>query len=114
MISKNLNSYVGSKIALIAGNDTEMELILSNGKKYTFLGKPGCEFEYPDFTYAQSVLKKHKRITAATVTNKATLEVDSLLYETILSIDIEADNLTYHWKLNSTEFMTSVVDYIIE
>jgi len=114
MIKRNLNAYVGSKIARIAGNNTEIEIILSSGKKYTFLGKNGCELKCPDFDYAQGVLKKHKRITSASLVNKATLENDSLLYETILSIEVEYDKLTYHWKLNSTEFMTSVVDYIVE
>ena len=114
MIKRVLGTYVGWKIGRIAGNDTEMELILSNGSKYTFLGKKGCEFICPDFDYAQGILKKHKRITAANIITEVTLENDSLLYETILVIEVGSDKLSYHWKLNTTEFMTSVVEYLVE
>lgn len=114
MISRNLNAFVGCKIARIAGNDTEMEIMLSNGSTHTFLGKNGCVFSCPEFDYAQGVLKKHARITSAKISTKVTLNKDSLLYETTLSIDVGSDNLSYHWEMNSVDFMTSVIDYMID
>lgn len=115
MITQDLNGAVGFKVAAIGGNESEMEIILSNCKKYTFYGKGDATLIHPELDNSSEFIKREDRITMMRVKSTVDLVDNGLAYRTVLEIKTHSGTLEFRWDLLSTEYISGgLVAYTIE